>query len=243
VHVPRNGPVGPRQRARALRGRPSGALEAEGERQGCLFSLQAGRSPAHPEPPLPILLGQKPLEEFVEDILSLFTHIEGLNGCVHALQNRAVLALRDLSQRAGHSLTLVGGSDAHTLGRVGGAYTEARASTAEGFVDEIRKGRCGVGGSSQTALRLLADVNSNVYEYYRRLYTGRREAGDRRPGFADAAVATACLPAALGGLPSAVALLDLARQKIVSGRILTRLHGLDWNSLGALHAGRHPAIS
>lgn len=174
---------------------------------------------------------QKPLEAYLEDVLGLFTHVEGLNGCVPSAQNRAVSALCARAASEGRRLVQVGGSDAHTVGRVGSAYTEARASSAREFLDEIRAGRCSVGGRVFSTAALLADVYRNIWTYHARLYTGRGEAGSPAAYAVDAAVATACLPATLGGLPAAIVLGNQARQNAVSRCVLSALASLDWGRL------------
>lgn len=183
--------------------------------------------------PFQSYIGQKPLQSYIEDILSLFTHVEGLNGGVPSLQNRAVSALCRLASSEGMPLVQVGGSDGHTLKRVGKAYTEARASTGAGFLEEIKAGRCHPGGVNFSTPDLLRDVYLNVAMYYLRLYTGRGEARGPAAYAADVAVATACLPAAAGGLPAAIVLGSQLRQKAVSRAVIARLGGLNWGLLKA----------
>jgi predicted metal-dependent phosphoesterase TrpH len=120
--------------------------------------------------------GQKPVAAYLEDVLSLFTHVEGLNGGVTALQNRAVSELCVAAGGAGRHLVQVAGSDAHTRRRIGLAYTEAEATTAAGFLEAVRDGRCRVGGSAQSLWGLVRDVHSVIGEYYGRLYRGRGDA-------------------------------------------------------------------
>jgi predicted metal-dependent phosphoesterase TrpH len=167
--------------------------------------------------------GQKPIQAYIEDILSLFSHVEGLNGSVHSLQNRAVSALCKSAAAHGKAIIQVGGSDAHSRRRVGSAFTEAKACTAGQFLEEIRAGRCRVGGGTISTAALLRDVYSNVGQYYFRLYTGRGEAPTAGAYAADAAVATLCLPAVLGGLPLASVLASQASQKAVSKLVLGSL--------------------
>jgi len=122
----------------------------------------------------------------------------------------------------------VAGSDAHTLRRVGAAWTEASGATAAEFLDEIRAGRCRVGGTAASLWGLIGDVHAVIGEYYLRLYTGRGEAAGAAAYTKDLLVATACLPAAFGPFPSAVTALHQARQKLVSRHVLARLSSFDW---------------
>ena len=186
---------------------------------------------------------QKPIQAYMEDILSLFTHVEGLNGSVHSLQNLAVSALCKSAAERGKTLVQVGGSDAHSRRRVGSAFTEAQAATAGEFLKEIQAGRCGVGGETISTAALLRDVYANVGEYYFRLFTGRGEAPTAGSYALDAALASLCLPAALGGLPLASVFASQASQKAVSKLVLRSLTDAVWNVagepvIGTSHAAR-----
>jgi predicted metal-dependent phosphoesterase TrpH len=181
--------------------------------------------------PFQSYLGQKPLEAYIEDLLGLFTHVEGLNGGVPELQNRAVTELCRAAAARGLVLTQAGGSDAHRLGRVGAAWTQARAETAQEFLREVRAGRCQVGGSTAGTLGLLRDVYAVVATYYGRLYSGRGEAPGAAAYALDAGFATLSLPAALLGLPAAIVVGNQIRQKVVSRHVLARLASVDWKRL------------
>lgn len=167
--------------------------------------------------------GQKSPQAYVEDILSLFTHVEGLNGAVSALQNRAATVLGQAAWERGLKLTPVAGSDAHTARRIGASYTEAQADTPAGFLEEIRQGRCAVGGATGSLWSLVADVHAIIGEYYLRLYTGRGEG--RGPGAyaADLLCATAMLPFAFGPFPAAVTALSFSRQGRASRAVIASL--------------------
>ena len=175
--------------------------------------------------------GQKSAEAYVEDVLSLFTHVEGLNGGVSQLQNRAVGALCAAAAERGHSLTQVGGSDAHTAARIGKAWTEARGNTAASFLDEVRAGRCHPGGGTLGTWGLFCEVERIIGTYYAHLYSGRGSAGSAAAYAGDLLSATACLPAAFGPFPLAAVTLNQIRQKAVSRRILSMLSGVTWRAV------------
>lgn len=170
--------------------------------------------------------GQKPLEAYAEDLLELFTHVEGLNGGVPALQNRAAGRLARAGAARGRPLVQVGGSDAHTLRRVARAWTEAPGTTAAEFMASVREGRCRPGGRATSTPGLLWDGHAVVATYYGRLYTGRGEAPSAAAYALDVAFATASLAAIAAGLPSAIILGNQVRQKAVAavaGAKLARL--------------------
>ncbi len=170
--------------------------------------------------------GQKPLQAYVEDLLDLFTHVEGLNGGVDDLQNLAVRALCARAARWGRGLVQVGGSDAHVLRRVARAWTEARAGNAAEFIAAVKSGRCKAGGTGNTTPGLLRDVAEVVSRYYARLYTGRGEAPNAAAYAIDAAFATLSISAIAAGLPAWIVLASQLRQKAGSLGVLQRLSGL-----------------
>ena len=172
--------------------------------------------------------GQKPLQAYIEDILDLFTHVEGFNGGVTLLQNRAVGALCSEAALQGHSLTQVGGSDAHTLSRVGLAWTEAAGLTATSFLQEIRAGRCHPGGTTLGTWGLFWEVEKVIGTYYGRLYTGRGDGPTPAAYAGDLLSATACLPGAFGPFPLSVVAINQARQRAVSRRVVARLSDVRW---------------
>jgi hypothetical protein len=189
---------------------------------------------------------QKTPVRFAEDILSFFTHVEGLNGSLPALQNQAVGALCALGMRAGSPLVQVGGSDAHTLSRVGTAWTEAYAADAPSFLEEVKSGRCNIGGVGVSTLGLMGEVYKNVGTYYSKLYTGRGECRTAKGYAVDLLCATACLPFAVGGLPAAITLGSRLRQKSVSSEVLKTLSLTETpmpKMLGFSESGSEPCTS
>ena len=181
--------------------------------------------------PFQSYFGQKPLQAYIEDILALFTHVEGLNGGMAHLQNRSVGALCAAAAAQGCELTQVGGSDAHTAGRIGKAWTEAEGGTAAAFIESVLGGRCRPGGASQGVWGLFLNVESVIGTYYARLYSGRGEGGGAAGYAGDLLAATACLPAAFGPFPLTVVALNQARQRAVSRAVPGMLSSLDWNSM------------
>ncbi len=176
--------------------------------------------------------GQKPLEAYIEDILALFTHVEGFNGGVTLLQNRAVGALCAEAAAQGHALTQVGGSDAHTASRIGRAWTEASGLTALSFLREIREGRCHPGGTTLGTWGLFWEVEKVIGTYYGRLYSGRGEGPTAAAYAGDVISATACLPGAFGPFPLAAVAVNQMRQKAVSRRVVGRLPAVRWPQAG-----------
>ncbi len=167
--------------------------------------------------------GQKPLRAYAEDVVGLFSHVEGLNGAVPKLQNRAVSVLCQAAERGGTQLVQVGGSDAHTMRRVGSTFTVAKGGSARAFLDEIKAGRCGMGGGVISTFGLAREVYGIVGRYYSRLYFGKGESQPLLSYLVGAGVATACLPAVFAQLPLAIVAVNEARQKRVSRKFISDL--------------------
>jgi len=176
--------------------------------------------------PLQSWRGQAPLGAFLEELAGLFTHVEGLNGGVPALQNRASRELCHLAGARGRRLVQVGGSDAHTLRRVGRAWTEAPGRKAADFLASVAAGRCRPGGGSTSTAGLLWDVHSVLATYYGRLVAGRGEAPGPKAYAADVAFATVGLAFVAAGLPAAIVTGNQLRQKAVAAMALRALSGL-----------------
>ena len=60
--------------------------------------------------------------------------------------------------RGGPALGITGGSDAHTLRRVGRTWTEAPAESVAGFLDSLAAGRTRVGGDHGNTVSVTADA-------------------------------------------------------------------------------------
>jgi hypothetical protein len=176
--------------------------------------------------PFQSFLFQKTPARYAWDILGLFSHVEGLNGSLPLHQDLAVAELCALGGRAGRPLVRIGGSDAHTLARVGTAWTEAAASDAASFLRALRDGRCAISGSNVSTLGLVGEVYRNVGTYYARLYTGRGEGRTVLKYAQDVLCASACLPFAAGGLPATITLCSQIRQRSVSASVSKALRAV-----------------
>jgi hypothetical protein len=91
-------------------------------------------------------------------ILALMPWIDGietLNGALLPSQNRTAMALATAFAKSP-----VGGSDSHTLGRIGRTYLEADATDRESFMEAVRSGRGRVGGGQCSCFTLWSDIVS-----------------------------------------------------------------------------------
>jgi len=109
------------------------------------------------------------LREFIERMGQLFSVFEVRNGALQREHNTFIVELLERFRRHGRTpgpLGLTGGSDAHTLRRIGRTYTASYASNREGFLEDIRSGRTQVFGPHSNHLSLAADIYGVVLRYY-----------------------------------------------------------------------------
>lgn len=102
-------------------------------------------------------------------VLSLFDALEVRNGMQGRHYNDLIAAMAAGEAQRRAPVGFIGGSDAHTLRRVGTTWTEARAASREEFVDAILRGETVAGGRVRTAGDILLDPVSLVGAHYRHL--------------------------------------------------------------------------
>jgi predicted metal-dependent phosphoesterase TrpH len=112
--------------------------------------------------------GQIPLTEYLR-LLDEVPALETRNGTMLRVHNTLAARIagawrrRDLQGSAG--LGGVGGSDAHTLRRIGRTWTEAPGPTVPDFLRSLALGRGTVGGSHGTAPSVAADAYGVIGSY------------------------------------------------------------------------------
>jgi predicted metal-dependent phosphoesterase TrpH len=109
------------------------------------------------------------VETYVAALLSCAPGIETRNGAMIASHNGLIADLVAARRQAGIMLTPVGGSDAHTLRRIGTTYTETRAATREDFLADLWAGHASVGGRHGGAWPLVAEIYGAIFNYWRSL--------------------------------------------------------------------------
>ena len=108
--------------------------------------------------------GQVPLGEYLR-LIDEVPALEARNGTM--LQAHNELVTRVVSERDGRHRVVgrVGGSDAHTLRRVGRTWTIAPGRTVVEFLDSLARGESEVGGSHGTARCIAADAYGVIGAY------------------------------------------------------------------------------
>ena len=116
---------------------------------------------------------QVPLDAYLR-LLSVVPAVEARNGTMLREHNELVVRLAhewpgrparrsDAGPRS--RLALLGGSDAHTLRRVGCTWTEAPGATPATFLDSLRRGLARPGGLHGTAATVAGDAYGVVARY------------------------------------------------------------------------------
>lgn len=116
---------------------------------------------------------------FIERMVELFDVFEVRNGTQLREHNTFIATLIEKSREAGKVLGVVGGSDSHSLRRLGRTFTASPAHTREEFLTDIRDGRTQVFGRHANHLSLAADIYSVVLRHYPTVFSVRN--GEFRP--------------------------------------------------------------
>jgi hypothetical protein len=165
--------------------------------------------------------GQAPLDAYLR-LLHSVPALEVRNGAMLAVHNTFI---EDYARKVSPGWIAIGGSDAHTLRRVGRTWTDVPgATTVAEFLAGIRAGRCAPGGVSGSVMAISADVYGVVARYMASL-------AGIGPSDHRGLERLACLAFSMGSLPFQFTPLLIA----VSGKIRERA---TVNSVRAQLAGR-----
>ena len=120
---------------------------------------------------------QVPVEEYLRVAFSLFPAFEVQNGAMLREHNALVDEL--VTARMGQvPIGRFGGSDAHTLRRIGWTYTDATGRTRDEFLASLGAGRTRVGGRHGTTRDIAAEIYGVIGRYWATLAgAGRPDLG------------------------------------------------------------------
>jgi len=109
--------------------------------------------------------GQTPLDDYFR-LLDDVPALEARNGAMLPAHNLLIEAIVG-RRTAGHDTTLsaIGGSDAHSLRRVGRTWTEAPGATRDEFLDSLKRGLGRPGGDHGTASTVAGDAYGVIRSY------------------------------------------------------------------------------
>jgi predicted metal-dependent phosphoesterase TrpH len=104
--------------------------------------------------------------DFTRRMSELFDVFEVRNGSQERDHNTLIANLVEAFCQRGRPVGVIGGSDSHTLRRLGRTYTVCSAAHREEFLEAIRTGRGQVCGAHSNHLSLAADIYGVVLRYY-----------------------------------------------------------------------------
>ena len=114
--------------------------------------------------------------DFTRRMAELFDVFEVRNGSQERDHNTLIANLVEAFRQGGRVVGTIGGSDSHTLRRLGRTYTACPAAHREEFLEAIRRGRSQVSGAHSNHLSLAADIYGVVLRYYPAVFSvGNRE--------------------------------------------------------------------
>jgi hypothetical protein len=128
-----------------------------------------------------------------------------------------------LKSEHGRHISMVGGSDAHTLKHVAKVHTVSKGDTPAEFLDNVRRGECFAWGSEMRFRELVADIylltiayNSEARaDFLSTEYTAVEKT-------IQLAGRLASIPTAISGLPAAITSLNYLKQIVVTKGISLR---------------------
>jgi predicted metal-dependent phosphoesterase TrpH len=155
---------------------------------------------------------------YISELLDMFDIIEVLNGAMASFHNRMVQQLvHHVKETHGKQVSMVGGSDAHTLKHVAKVHTVSKGETVAEFLENVRAGNCFAWGSEMRFRELVADIYLLTLAYQSEMGADLRStnytAVDKTIQLAGR---LASIPTAISGLPAAITSLNYLKQIVVT---------------------------
>ncbi len=164
---------------------------------------------------------------YIAELLEMFDIFEVLNGAMASFHNRMVQQLVDTVKQHGRRISMVGGSDAHTLKHVAKVHTVSTGETVQEFLENIRNGQCFAWGAEMRFRDLVADIYLLTLAYQSEaradLLSTSYTAADKT---IQLAARLASIPTAISGIPAAITSLNYLKQIVVTKGISMRFEKL-----------------
>ncbi|HEV8610223.1 MAG TPA: PHP-associated domain-containing protein [Thermoanaerobaculia bacterium] len=157
--------------------------------------------------------------QYFEEMLRMFDVFEVKNGAMASQHNRLVEDLMAVVREKRGDVSLVAGSDAHTLGPLARVYTVAEAETTSEFLEKVRQGQCFVWGAEMGFRVLLSDVYRMVFRYYGSVLDLKNPEFTRGAKARHLALAAMGAPITAAGVPLAITSLNYVKQIFVTRKI------------------------
>jgi predicted metal-dependent phosphoesterase TrpH len=176
---------------------------------------------------------------YIAELLEMFDVFEVLNGAMASFHNRMVQQLLNTLQGHGRQVSMVGGSDAHTLKHVAKVHTVSKGETTAEFLANVRSGQCFAWGEEMRFRDLVADIYLLILAYH-----GETGADLRSREYTTAdktiqlAARLASIPTAISGIPAAITSLNYLKQIVISKGISMRFNRLVDEIRPGLNGGR-----
>ena len=165
--------------------------------------------------------------KYIAELLEMFDIFEVLNGAMASFHNRMVQQLVTTVKGHGRHISMVGGSDAHTLKHVAKVHTVSKGETPAEFLENVRRGECFAWGSEMRFRELVADIYLLTIAYNTEaradFFSTEYTAMDKTIQLAGR---LASIPTALSGLPAAITSLNYLKQIVVTKGISIRFERL-----------------
>jgi predicted metal-dependent phosphoesterase TrpH len=153
---------------------------------------------------------------YFEEMLRMFDVFEVKNGAMTSHHNRLVEDLMAVVREKRGAVSLVAGSDAHTLAPLARVYTVAEAGSVQDFLDKVRTGACFVWGNEMGFRMLLSDVYRMVFRYYGSVLDWKNPEFTSAEKARHLALAAVGAPFSAAGVPLAVTTLNYLKQIFVT---------------------------
>lgn len=155
---------------------------------------------------------------YIAELLDMFDIFEVMNGAMASFHNRMVQQLvAHVKEHHGRGISMVGGSDAHTLKHVAKVHTVSKGETVQEFLDNVRAGNCFAWGSEMRFRELVADIYLLTLAYQSEMGADLRSAEytavDKTIQLAGR---LASIPTAIAGIPAAITSLNYLKQIVVT---------------------------
>src|SRR5947208_39380 len=164
---------------------------------------------------------------YVAELIDMFDIYEVLNGAMASFHNKMVQQLVDTIKEHGRHVSMIGGSDAHTLKHVAKVHTVSKGETTAEFLENIRNGDCFAWGAEMRFRELVADIYLLTLAYQSEARSDLRSteytAMDKTIQLAGR---LASIPTAISGLPAAITSLNYLKQIVVTKGISMRFEKL-----------------
>ncbi len=161
---------------------------------------------------------------YISELIDMFDVFEVLNGAMASFHNKMVQQLvAHVREEHGRTVSMVGGSDAHTLKHVAKVHTVAKGETHAEFLENVRTGECFAWGSEMRFRELVADIYLLTIAYNSEarhdLMSNEYSAVDKTIQLAGR---LASIPTAISGIPAAITSLNYLKQIVVTKGISMR---------------------